>query len=907
VATGALEGGTATRVITDVLGRTKETRTYAGPNPNDTEYGAAQGTSYTKVGYTYTLDGKQKSVTGPDGSEWSYTYDLGGRQVTATDPDKGTTTTKYTVLDQVDYTKDAENQYLYYGYDELGRKTGLWHTSRTDANKLAAWTYDTLLKGYVDQSVRYENGVGQVNSKAYVKAVGAYDSQNRPTSTTLTLPANDPLVTSGAVPQATLTFGTAYRLDGTVNNTKEPAAGGLAAETVETLYNDAGLPVQQSGISGYLLGVDYSALGQVHQYQLGTSTAAKRVFVSRTYEAGTGRLLTSATDDQTRGPVQDLEYRYDQTGNITAILDRADTGAGPDLQCFAYDGQKRLSEAWTPKTADCSTAGRTVANLGGAAPYWSSFTHTASGQRATETRNTAVPNPVTTTYCYDPARKHALKSTTTAATCDPAAAAQYAYDAAGNTETRVESAGSTTKQSLLWNPEGRLSKLTEGAAATDYLYDADGTLLIRRSTATDGETVLYLGATEVHLKSGKKWANRYYAVGGATIALRSNASGTEKVHYLSGDHHGTSTVSISSDSTQTLSKRYTTPFGTTRGSTAGTWPDDKAFLGKSADSGTGLTQVGTREYDASTGQFLSVDPLLMPDQHQSLNGYGYANNNPTTLSDPSGLGVCMPEVGCGGVSSVQEAYKKHAKAKSAASTSYVYKDGRSGRAPAGAPRYSRSIEQILFTNHQIAAMLRKGRVNQILDGKWDLTNLKEEMIEEAAEGVCRRGARDGCGAFRLGQEVAESLTGGIDREEAEEIMERIDESWKRKNEKSGASEFGFDDANGEFQIALTLAIHGHKVMSRNDDQSPPHAGDAWVDDMRADFKSLNSDKMNRLRDALRDSEKKQKTDLVVIDTRKSGTGEEDAMEAFRQFNKPARVMQRVIIFGRDYILDKRVG
>ncbi|WP_108987535.1 hypothetical protein [Streptomyces coelicoflavus] len=96
-------------------------------------------------------------------------------------------------------------------------------------------------------------------------------------------------------------------------------------------------------------------------------------------------------------------------------------------------------------------------------------------------------------------------------------------------------------------------------------------------------------------------------------------------------------------------------------------------------------------------------------------------------------------------------------------------------------------------------------------------------------------------------------------------------------------------------------------MSRNDDQRPPHAGDAWVDDMRADFKSLKSDKMARMRDALRSSEKQQQTDLVVIDTRKSGTSEDDAREAFRQFNKPGRVMQRVIVFGRNYMLDMEVG
>ncbi|WP_323138224.1 MULTISPECIES: toxin C-terminal domain-containing protein [unclassified Streptomyces] len=171
------------------------------------------------------------------------------------------------------------------------------------------------------------------------------------------------------------------------------------------------------------------------------------------------------------------------------------------------------------------------------------------------------------------------------------------------------------------------------------MYDADGELLIRRNNATDGETVLYLGATEVHLKTGKKWANRYYTAAGATIALRTNESGTSKLSFLADDQHGTSSIAVTADSTQTLSKRYTTPFGTSRGQTTGVWPDDKAFLGMSADSGTGLTHIGAREYDPSTGQFISVDPLLTLDQHQSLSGYVYANNNPTTFSDPSGLGV----------------------------------------------------------------------------------------------------------------------------------------------------------------------------------------------------------------------------------------------------------------------------
>lgn len=416
-----------------------------------------------------------------------------------------------------------------------------------------------------------------------------------------------------------------------------------------TRYNSAGLPNELSGASGYLLAADYTALGQVGQLQLGTAAGTKRVFLTNTWEKGTGRLLNAAVDDQTRGPVQELAYGYDQAGNVTAITDSADMGTGTDNQCFAYDPRRRLTEAWTPKTADCATSGRNAANLGGPAPYWTSYTYTTSGQRKTEKQNTATP--VTTTYCHnDTKRPHALTATTFGSTCT-GVTAQYTYDDTGNTEKRVEKAGSTTTRSLAWDAESRLMRLTEGAAATatNYLYDADGELLIRRGNATDGETVLHLGTTEVHLKTGQKWANRYYDVAGATIALRTNQSGSEKLNFLAADRHGTSTVSVTADSAQSLTKRYSTPFGTSRGQMIGVWPDDKGFLGKSADAGTALTHVGAREYDPSIGQFISVDPILDPAAPQTLNGYSYVANNPVSFSDPTGT-ILMNSDGtqCGG-------------------------------------------------------------------------------------------------------------------------------------------------------------------------------------------------------------------------------------------------------------------
>lgn len=62
------------------------------------------------------------------------------------------------------------------------------------------------------------------------------------------------------------------------------------------------------------------------------------------------------------------------------------------------------------------------------------------------------------------------------------------------------------------------------------------------------------------------------------------------------------------------------------------------FTGKERDSESGLDNFGAR-YNASTmGRFMSPDPLGgHPDDPQTLNKYAYVRNNPTTLTDPTGL------------------------------------------------------------------------------------------------------------------------------------------------------------------------------------------------------------------------------------------------------------------------------
>ncbi|MFI6286665.1 polymorphic toxin-type HINT domain-containing protein [Streptomyces sp. NPDC051018] len=641
-ATSAVDGGAATRVVSDALGRTVERREYAGTSPADKDYGGGLGATYSSVTYDYTRDGKKTRVTAPDGTKWSYIYDLFGRQVSMTDPDKGTTTSGFTALDQTDWDQNASGARVLYGYDEIGRKTGMWSgTARTDATKLAAWSYDTLAKGQLDSSTRYDGGVA---GKAYTREVLAYDSLYRATRTQLSLAATDPLVTSGAA-EPNYTFASAFNLDDTLQYTSEPAAGGLPAETVRYGYTSMGQPTSVSGASGYLLDASYSVLGQPQQYTMGVSDAAeaKRTYLDNYFEPGTDRLTRSFVTTPQTAPYkpQDLTYTYDDAGNVTRIADKPNASATlkPDVQCFAYDGHRRLTQAWTPSADDCGSTA-----LGGAAPYRTEYTYNASGQRLTETETEANGAASKTTYCYrKEGQPHALTATTDAASCD-AAPAEYDYDKTGNTVRRPGSGA--TAQTLAWNAEGELSTLTEGSKKTGYLYDADGNLLIRRAAAGDGESVLYLGTTEVHHKvtgtAKKTWATRSYAAGSAAIAVRTNESGTEKVSFLAGDHHGTGSLALDG-TTQAVTKRFTTPFGAPRGSAVGgAWPDDKRFLGKPVDTSTGLTQIGARQYDPEIGQFISLDPLIELDKHQTLNGYSYGAQNPVTFADPTGLGL-----GCG--------------------------------------------------------------------------------------------------------------------------------------------------------------------------------------------------------------------------------------------------------------------
>lgn len=142
---------------------------------------------------------------------------------------------------------------------------------------------------------------------------------------------------------------------------------------------------------------------------------------------------------------------------------------------------------------------------------------------------------------------------------------------------------------------------------------------------------------------GNPIVTRYYTFGGKTIATRVD---TGPLTWLAADHQGTGQIAI--DSGQNVTRRRQLPFGGPRG-TSSAWPGDRGFVGGTTDASTGLTHLGAREYDPSTGRFASVDPVLAMADPQQMNGYAYGGNSPVTYSDPSGLTRTMcPDGECAG-------------------------------------------------------------------------------------------------------------------------------------------------------------------------------------------------------------------------------------------------------------------
>lgn len=645
------EGSQVTTVVTDALERVSQFVEYTTnpvvnvPANTFTGIFTISGGTAISTAYTFDAHGNQTTITNNAGTTWNRTFDLSGRATTISDPDAGTTTLTYDANGNPIESTDARGKTTSFTYDSLNRKTGHYASSAANqiafgqpgANQLAKWVYDNsdnAIAGMTNPIGHQTSSTAYWNGAAYTKQLRGFDVFGNSLGVNITLPASE-----GSVLGSTYTLKHTYSSNtGLLLQDIYPLKWGLPLETVNHGYAGAlDLPKTLGGLAGYTDNTTYDAYGRVNYTVFGASP--NTADITYTYDAHTGNLKNRLVKRLATTPnqVDEQAYDRDKSGNITKQTSTRLASASPnETQCFRYDTINRLTAAWTAND-NCATTptsgNRTMVGsaLGAASTYWTTWNIDDRGNRTQEKRwGTTAAGDTTTTFTYNgnsTNQPDTLTGTTSVGALPQSTT--YAYDAAGNMTNRNAGNGN---QTLTWDDAGRLSGITGSTPGnSSFIYDADGELLLQKDP---GKTTLYLPGQQITLNTTTNTTTgvRYYPLPGGATALRTG-SGTNYKFTIS-DLHGTSELLLD-NTAQIPTWRQFTPYGAPRG-TAITWPDNRGFLNKPTNAGTGLTNVGARYYDPATGRFISVDPELQPEVPQSLNGYLYANNNPVTYLDPTG-------------------------------------------------------------------------------------------------------------------------------------------------------------------------------------------------------------------------------------------------------------------------------
>src|SRR5581483_2138528 len=95
-------------------------------------------------------------------------------------------------------------------------------------------------------------------------------------------------------------------------------------------------------------------------------------------------------------------------GNLTQQTEtRLGSSSNTETQCYTYDGLDRLTAAWTATDSCATTPSRSNPSmvgdlLGASSAYWTTWTFTNAGERATQVQHSTTGGTDTTTnYAYN--------------------------------------------------------------------------------------------------------------------------------------------------------------------------------------------------------------------------------------------------------------------------------------------------------------------------------------------------------------------------------------------------------------------------------------------------------------------------------------------------------------------------
>lgn len=389
----------------------------------------------------------------------------------------------------------------------------------------------------------------------------------------------------------------------------------------------------------------YNAAGQIIEQLAGNGVTSRWL-----YHPADGRLHRQIAQKAPSSVLQDLEYRYDPMGNITAILDHAFTPGFFANQrvdghrAFTYDSLYRLHSATGHADAPPSDIpGRPQpTDPNDRRNYTEIYEHDRGG------------NLVKTTHVRDGAnhtREMAIDPTNNRGVRwkpgDPPPDFSTLFDRAGNQLTLQPG------QPMAWNSRGQLEKVTlvdrNGNGANDdeyYRYSQGARVCKRHETHTTKVShfheVRYLPGLEIRNKdTGEELHVITLAIGIGSVKCLHWVTGkpagidADQLRYSLEDHLGSAVKELDGQA-QLISEETYLPFGGTASMTArsAVEVDYKTlrYSGKEMDV-SGLYFYGARYYAPWLGRWISADPAGDVD---GPNLYAFVGNDPIGHVDVNG-------------------------------------------------------------------------------------------------------------------------------------------------------------------------------------------------------------------------------------------------------------------------------
>jgi RHS repeat-associated protein len=568
------------------------------------------------VSYSYDAAGELLTVTkeGTDSSAvsiTSYCYDPNGEKTASVAPD-GNSSSVATCSTSSPYQTSSSYQ-TGYSHDSLGELVSkTTPTTSFVTSPTTTYTYDpagNLLTSVDPNSVTTTNTYTPLDQLATISYSGSsapsvsyvYDANGNRVSmvdgtgtSTYGYDVFDELTSYENGASKTVSY--TYDADGNTTGITYPLGSGATWATTDTIsyaYDDASELSSVTDFNSHTITVASTADGLPNSLTLSSTGDTIQTTYTQTDVASDIKLTNGST-------LQDFRYGDTPSGATSEETDSPASSLEP--ADYTYDPQSRVT-AMTPGTSSTLN-----------------YNFDASGNLTTLPTSTSATS-------YDNASE--LTSSTLSG-----ATTSYTYNA--DSERTQEAIGGTTTVSASYNGVQELTAYNNGAAnMTAASYDGDGLRASATSTPTGGSSSTQNFAWDVsgslpHLLMDSTNA---YIYGPANTPIEQVTLSSGTIKYVVSDLLGSVRGIVSSSGSLTASTSYDA-WGNplTTGGLASYTPF--GFAGSYTDP-TGLSYLIGRYYDPTTGQFLSVDPLV----DETGQPYAYASDNPVDGVDPNGLGV----------------------------------------------------------------------------------------------------------------------------------------------------------------------------------------------------------------------------------------------------------------------------